>query len=562
MKVSNGSDLIPAIPLYIAIADDDINYTYLILKKDVVNVSTDVSTLTTRVLILIKFDNSLKEINLSEVTNQPSWTNDLDGSIVAKMDIDSWVAESSGVTIGDVNILSLPSLPAGNNNIGDVDIASIAAGDNNIGNVDIVTMPAITGIVTANAGTNLNTSALALEATLQDIKTAVELIDNTVSGSELQVDIVSAPILTVQSINLDIRDLLFASDKVDVSGSTGVGVTGTFFQATQPVSAIDLDIRNLLFATDKVDVSGSSVAISGTVPVLATDLDIRNLVAASDAISIHGDVGILSQFNLANSNPASVAIVDANGDQITSFGGGTQYTEGDTDASITGIAMLMEGAGDILLPVQGTVADGLLVNLGTNNDVVVSGTVTVTDGLNIEGDVAHDTADSGNPVKIGGVAVSGSATPASVAAGDRTRFIANQHGIPYSINGHPNLITREYDFGTAAQTDVNLAAAAVAADERIYITRIEVLCDNANTVAVSARVGFGTANVPAASATGVSGMIASHPGIAPGSGIICGNGSAIIAVGGAGEEPRITTSAATTGNTHVIISYFLIDETP
>jgi hypothetical protein len=36
------------------------------------------------------------------------------------------------------------ALPAGNANIGDVDVASIAAGDNNIGNVDIVTMPNVT----------------------------------------------------------------------------------------------------------------------------------------------------------------------------------------------------------------------------------------------------------------------------------------------------------------------------------------------------------------------------------------------------------------------------------
>lgn len=35
------------------------------------------------------------------------------------------------------------ALPAGTNNIGDVDILSIAAGDNNIGNVDIVTLPAL-----------------------------------------------------------------------------------------------------------------------------------------------------------------------------------------------------------------------------------------------------------------------------------------------------------------------------------------------------------------------------------------------------------------------------------
>jgi hypothetical protein len=45
------------------------------------------------------------------------------------------------------------ALPAGNANIGDVDVASIAAGDNNIGNVDVVTMPTVT-INAIPAGTN------------------------------------------------------------------------------------------------------------------------------------------------------------------------------------------------------------------------------------------------------------------------------------------------------------------------------------------------------------------------------------------------------------------------
>lgn len=40
------------------------------------------------------------------------------------------------------------AIPAGTNNIGDVDILTIAAGDNNIGNVDVVTLPALA------AGTN------------------------------------------------------------------------------------------------------------------------------------------------------------------------------------------------------------------------------------------------------------------------------------------------------------------------------------------------------------------------------------------------------------------------
>jgi hypothetical protein len=51
--------------------------------------------------------------------------------------------------IGDVDVLSIA---AGDNNIGNVDIASIAAGDNNIGNVDVVTLPN----VTLAAGTNTN----------------------------------------------------------------------------------------------------------------------------------------------------------------------------------------------------------------------------------------------------------------------------------------------------------------------------------------------------------------------------------------------------------------------
>lgn len=45
------------------------------------------------------------------------------------------------------------------------------------------------------------------------------------------------------------------------------------------VTATDLDIRNLVFATDKVDVSGSSVTVT------ATQLDIDDLNATDDAVS-------------------------------------------------------------------------------------------------------------------------------------------------------------------------------------------------------------------------------------------------------------------------------------
>lgn len=63
------------------------------------------------------------------------------------------------------------------------------------------------------------------------------------------------------------------------------------------VSATDLDIRDLAFATDKVDVTGSEVALDAatlaaleTITVVATDLDIRDLAFATDKVDVSGSV--------------------------------------------------------------------------------------------------------------------------------------------------------------------------------------------------------------------------------------------------------------------------------
>jgi hypothetical protein len=78
----------------------------------------------------------------------------------------------------------------------------------------------ISGTVTANAGTNLNTSALSTHAKqdtmithLSEIEGAVETIEGAVSGSEMQVDIVSSPELTVNLGSTDngVLDAMAAS---------------------------------------------------------------------------------------------------------------------------------------------------------------------------------------------------------------------------------------------------------------------------------------------------------------------------------------------------------------
>jgi hypothetical protein len=65
-------------------------------------------------------------------------------------------------------------------------------------------------------------------------------------------------------------------------------------------------------------------------------------------MSLHDGTTLATVRNLAANDALNVAIVDGSGSQITSFGSGTQYTEADTDASITGTALLWEDTGDTL----------------------------------------------------------------------------------------------------------------------------------------------------------------------------------------------------------------------
>lgn len=188
----------------------------------------------------------------------------------------------------------------------------------------------------------------------------------------------------------------------------------------------------------------------------------------------------------------NVAIVDASGNQVTSFGGGTQYTEADTDASITGTAVMWEDSADTLraasvakpLPTQisdgtrtatvrdtgasdslnvaivdasgnqitsfgggtefaedsahSTGANGSMI-LGVRND---SGATTFTDtngdyspiavtsigGVIVEGAVPTDSPIIGNPLLVGGRAQLSGAAPGVTANGDMVPLWLSDRG--------------------------------------------------------------------------------------------------------------------------------------
>ncbi len=238
--------------------------------------------------------------------------------------------------------------------------------------------------IEVNADGSLNVVATATDLDIRDLAFASDSVD--VSGSSVTVtatdlDIrdlafatdsvdVSGSSVTVSATDLDIRDLTFASDKVDVSGSS---VT---------VSATDLDIRDLDFATDSVDVSGSSVTVSATdldirdldfatdsvdvsgssVTVSATDLDIRDLNHASDSVK----VGDGTDFLAVNSDGSiNVKVSDRSGTEADSYNTAAAIASGGTsnhDYTTTGAFRLTSvhasGSGKMKIEVQIETASG------------------------------------------------------------------------------------------------------------------------------------------------------------------------------------------------------------
>jgi len=219
----------------------------------------------------------------------------------------------------------------------------------------------------------------------------ISQVNEALSSIELNPQFqVDAPNVEVTAPSVDLSPITNLVSGIEKSINSAVGsikmpeTTDRTDELKEAMGEVRDAINGLVFPVAEhplpfKDTNGRGVQVqldgSGNLPISAS------ISGADGAITDGVDTAIKATVkDLTNSNPVTVAITDGNGDQITSFGGGTQYTEGDTDASITGTAMMMEGAANALVAAPGTAADGLLVNLGSNNDVTVTGTVTANAG--------------------------------------------------------------------------------------------------------------------------------------------------------------------------------------
>ncbi len=215
-----------------------------------------------------------------------------------------------------------------------------------------VTQP-VSGTITANAGTNLNTSALALETggNLAGATTSLAVIDDWDESDRAKVN--------------------------PIAGQAGVqGGSGTVSATTQRVVlATDVALPAGTNAIGKL--SANSGVDIGDVDVTSSALPTgASTSAKQDTIIGHVD-GIETLLGTIDADTSALAATDfateaKQDDIITAIGsipgGGVQYTEGDTDASITGTAILWEDGSNTLKTVNAT--DRLPVDIG-------SATVTV-----------------------------------------------------------------------------------------------------------------------------------------------------------------------------------------
>lgn len=374
-----------------------------------------------------------------------------------------------------------------------------------------------------------------IDADTSNISTKIDTLAGAVSGTEMQVDVLTLPALptgtnTIGSVKL--------TDGTDTAAITAAGELSVLATAQPGTDIGDVTINNASGGSAvNIQDGGNSITVDngGTFVVQENGAALTSLQLIDDTVYTDN-----AGFTDNSSKILGVGYVF---DETA----GTALTENDIAAARI----------DSKRAIVNVLEDG--TTRGLRQGVVDETGTNAVDAAAVGGGTPHDSVDSGNPIKIGGKAVAHGSNPSAVAAGDRSNAYTNVHGIPFAIGGHPNIQSAEY-YTTAAQTDDNILP-AISTGTIYVITCITVTASAANTVNTSVRIGFGTANVPtqgSSGADGVAKMILSHPGIAPGSGIVKGTGSGIVGIGGDGEELRITNSAPTTGSLIVQVDYFTI----
>jgi hypothetical protein len=212
----------------------------------------------------------------------------------------------------NANVVS--ALPAGNNNIGDVDVLTLPAlpaGNNNIGDVDVVSLPALPTGSNTIGKTDQGTGGASAWLT----KSEVQADFDTSGGTQ----------------NISLQGIALPA-----SGGAVVGGTSTNPVRTDPTGATTQPV------------SGTVTANIGTSGNLALDATLtggtQKSIVRGGAKGSTSAADVTSTASGSNHQPLDVVIYDTSGNAITSFGGSggtaqgdkTGFTEGTTNFTPVG----------------------------------------------------------------------------------------------------------------------------------------------------------------------------------------------------------------------------------
>jgi len=283
--------------------------------------------------------------------------------------------------------------------------------------------------------------------------TALELIDNAVSGAGFNITQFAGAGI---SMGTGVRDP--GTQRVTIATDDAVPVTGTFYQATQPVSGtVTANAGTGTFAVSLATVPTHAVTQSGP-----------------------WDIGTVS----------TVSTVTTCSTVTTLTGSGV--ASGATDSGNP------HKIGGVFNTTQPTVTTGQRVDLQTNNRgalLVASGVngLTVSTLTQLQGSsTAHDGADSTtNPHKIGARATTSISGQTPVANNDRTNLYAGVDGVLVT-RPHCNLedVVRESVSNTdGTSTAMTVGLAAPGAGIKLNITKITISNSSATFCTVDIRDG-------------------------------------------------------------------------
>ncbi len=340
--------------------------------------------------------------------------------------------------------------------------AALPAGTNNIGDVDVLSSALPTGASTSANQTTIIGHLDGVEGLLTtidgdtgNISTKIDTIAGAVSGTEMQVDVLTLPNVTnagtfaVQVDGAALTALQLIDDTIATLGTT------TYTEAATKGSIIGAVRRDadttLVDTTNEIGPLQMNAAgqlkvevFSGeALPVTMTSTTVTGTVAVTQS-GTWDEVGINDSGNSITVDYATTGSGTATGAlrvELPTNGTGTVGLNAGTN-NIGDVDILSIAAGDN--------------NIG--NVDIVSGTVTTVTTLT-GGGIAHDSADSGNPHKMGAKAYSpdGTTPGTAVAEADRTDLKADLDGRLFVNPRSPRQLHKHLD-GSSAYTDEAVAA--------------------------------------------------------------------------------------------------------